>query len=157
MSGHKVTALSTLITGGVITFASFGPWVQVHSLFATAYFRGNGAYSSSSNAIMAESAAWEGWPIGWVTAPLGVFILAASALHLLEMLYPESGPKSLVVPGSLVAIISVTVMIDKEMPLGIPHEDLSQYVLSSGSGLVTLLVASVVTIFMGLLMVVMYD
>ncbi|WP_457057662.1 hypothetical protein [Mycobacteroides abscessus] len=154
MSGYKAAALVSLIAGIAVIVSGFGCWVKLVGPggLVTVEFNGNGNFTSRSTYVAQGVSAWDGWPVGWLTALLGAVIVGAAILHLMEFLEPEEAPKSIALPGFLVGLAAVAVMIDKKLPLDVPKGELTESTLSSGSALTYLLIAAAVAVVAGFAM-----
>lgn len=157
MSGYKAATVVSLVAGIAVVVSGFGCWVKLVGPggLVTVEFNGSGNFTSRSMFVSQEVSAWDGWPVGWLTALLGAVIVGAAVLHLMEFLEPEEAPKSIALPGFLVGLAAVAVMIDKKLPLDVPSGELTESTLSSGSALTYLLIAAVVAVVAGFAMSVM--
>ncbi|WP_131823903.1 hypothetical protein [Mycobacteroides abscessus] len=99
---------------------------------------------------MAETPVMEhGYPIAWVTLILGLAIIGASALHYTESLDSDLALKTVAIPGFLGVVTAVLAMFNKAMLIKVPEDELQGVPLSTGSGAIGVLMASIAVLVLG--------
>lgn len=150
MSAGKTTSLLAGGAGLAIAVASFQTWVKWSGDGGVVALSGTGEFSSPYLLVASEVASWHGFPIGWVTAVLGVVIVGSAVLHYIETLEADSAVKTLALPGFLAAVAAGAVLVDKSILLtGVPEGGLDGATPSAGMGAIVVLLGSIAAVVSG--------
>ncbi|MDQ8119617.1 hypothetical protein [Mycobacteroides abscessus] len=150
MSGR----IASLVAGGMglaIAVAGFQAWVKwAGESGVVVKLLGTGEFSSPYLVAAQEVASWHGFPIGWVTAVLGVVIVGSAVLHYIEMFEADSAVKTVVLPGFLASVAAGVVLVDKSVLLtGVPEGGLDGATPSAGVGAIVVLLGSIAAVVSG--------
>lgn len=149
MSGR----IASLVAGGAglaIVVASFQTWVKWSGDGGVVALSGTGEFSSPYLLVASEVASWHGFPIGWITAVLGVVVIGSAVLHYVETLEANSAVKTVALPGFLAAVAAGVVLVDKRVLLtGVPEGGLDGATSSAGAGAIVVLLGSIAAVVSG--------
>ncbi|MBN7314142.1 hypothetical protein [Mycobacteroides abscessus] len=151
MSGHQSTALLAGGGGLAVLVASFQTWVKwAGESGVVITLSGTGEFSSPYVVAAQEAASWHAFPIGWITAVLGVVVLGSAVLHHLEILDDDVALKAVGVPSVLGAVAAAAVLVDKNLLLtGVPEGALDGATSSVGVGTIVVLLGFLVAMSAG--------
>ncbi|MBN7388571.1 FtsK/SpoIIIE family protein [Mycobacteroides abscessus subsp. abscessus] len=150
MSGHKTTSLLAGGAGLAVAIASFQTWVKWSGDWGVLTLSGTGEFSSPYALIAGQVASWYAFPIGWITAVLGVVVIGSAVLHHMEILDDDVALKAVVLPSALGAVAAAVVLVDKNLLLtGVPKGGLDGATPSAGIGAIVVLLAFLVAMASG--------